>query len=111
VCPEGLCLKIFSDTIRNRTRDPPTCGAMPQLTAPLRTLQGVKDQKPNTTCLQPRNGLSLTHYTDKVTQIESSSLLLLSLSPLVVNHPVGMGKQVSGIVCLQVLSIIFTVKV
>jgi len=77
-----------------------------------RALQGVEDQKPNTMCLQPRDGLSLILHTDQVTQIEqSSSLLLLSLSPPVVNHPVGMGKHMSDIVCLQVLSLTFTVKV
>jgi len=32
VRPEGLCLKNYNDTIRNRTRDLPTCSAVPQLT-------------------------------------------------------------------------------
>jgi hypothetical protein len=35
VWPEGLCQwKIFSDTIRNRTRNLPVCSAVPQPTAP-----------------------------------------------------------------------------
>jgi len=81
VRPEGLSLKNCSDTIGNRTRDLPTFGAMPQLTAPPHTLQGVEGRKLNTTCLQPTDGLSLILHTDKVTQIEqSSSLLLLSVS-------------------------------
>ena len=37
VRPEGLCqMKNFSDTIGNRTRDLPTCIAVPQPTAPPR---------------------------------------------------------------------------
>jgi hypothetical protein len=113
VRPEGLCVKNSNDTIGNRTRELPTYDAMPQLTAPPRTLQGVEDEKPNIMCLQPRDWLSIIVHTDKVTQTEQSSLLLLLsfLSHPVVNQPVGMGKQVSDIGCLQVLSIIFTVKV
>ena len=34
VRPEGLCLKNCNDTIGNRTRDLPTCSAVPQPTAP-----------------------------------------------------------------------------
>ena len=34
--PEGLCqLKNYSDIVGNRTRDFPTCRAVPQPTAPL----------------------------------------------------------------------------
>ena len=36
VRPEGLCQKISSDTIGNRTRDLPACSAEPQPTAPPR---------------------------------------------------------------------------
>jgi len=37
VRPEGLCrIKNFNDIIGNRTRDPPTCSAVPQPTVPPR---------------------------------------------------------------------------
>jgi len=36
-----MSMKNSNDTIGNRTRDPPACGAVPQPTAPTRAWEGV----------------------------------------------------------------------
>ena len=81
--PEGLCqMKNYNDTIKNRTRDLPTCSAMPQPTALTRAPISFAKSNPITGLDRPwgfQEEEALTHC-GRVTEISVFNTVKLGTS-------------------------------